>query len=195
MSVGHAAAGALPRAGFALGTPPFRPCAGGAVIDARNHGATCPLPLPPTNLDNSQPNVIVVLMVPDFDEDGKLPPGIHLAAWAEVAARFGWNKCRRRLLKGLAAALEVLRTAGCRTVYLDGSFVTNKATPGDYDVAWEPANVDIAVLLRLDPVFGDFAEERAAQKAKYGGEFFPSSVNEALTGRTFLEFFQTDKET
>lgn len=134
-------------------------------------------------------------MLPDFDKDGKLPPGIHMAVWAEVLARFGWNKRRRRLLKGLAAALDVLRIAGCMTVYLDGSFVTNKITPGDYDVAWEPENVDIALLLRLDPVFGDFADERAAQKAKYGGEFFPSSVNEGLTGRTFLDFFQTDKET
>ncbi len=47
-------------------------------------------------LASDEHNDIVVLMLPDFDKDGKLPPGIHLAAWAEVAARFGWNKRRRR---------------------------------------------------------------------------------------------------
>ena len=42
----------------------------------------------------------------------------------------------------------------------------------------------------MDPVFRDFDNERAAQKAKYGGEFFPSSFKADAVGRTFLEFFQ-----
>lgn len=134
-------------------------------------------------------------MLPDFDDDGNLPPGVHIATWAEVVARFDGNSHRRLLLDGLQKAVDVLRSAGCTRVYLDGSFVSSKAMPGDYDLAWEPTNVDIALLLRLDPVFGVFDAGRAAQKTKYGGEFFPSSVNEALTGRTFLDFFQTDKDT
>ena len=134
-------------------------------------------------------------MLPDFDPQGNLPPGIHVATWAEIVARFGGNARRRRLLDGLREALGVLRNTGCARVYLDGSFVSRKATPGDYDVAWEPAGVDVAMLLRLDPVFGIFDAGRAAQKAKYGGEFFPSSANETFTGRTFLDFFQTDKDT
>lgn len=134
-------------------------------------------------------------MLPDFDLRGNLPPGIHVATWAEVVARFGRNVRRRRLLNGLKEALNVLRSAGCRRAYLDGSFVGSKAMPGDYDVAWEPEYVDVELLLRIEPVFGIFDAGRAAQKAKYGGEFFPSSATEALTGRTFLDFFQTDKET
>lgn len=134
-------------------------------------------------------------MLPDFDREGKLPPGVHLASWPEIVERFGTNARRKQLLEGLETALGVLRAAGCTRVYLDGSFVTQKALPGDYDLAWEPLHVDVALLLRLDPVFGIFDSGRAAQKAKYGGEFFPSSANEALTGRTFLDFFQTDKDT
>jgi hypothetical protein len=134
-------------------------------------------------------------MLPDFDESGSLPPGIHAAAWSEFAARFGSNPHRRALLGGLERALAVLRAAGCRRVYVDGSFVTSKPTPGDYDAAWEPSGVDVAALLTLDPVFGVFDNGRAAQKAKYQGEFFPSSATEDLTGRTFLDFFQTDKNT
>lgn len=78
---------------------------------------------------------------------------------------------------------------------MDGSFVTSKPTPGDYDAAWEPGGVDVAAPLTLDPVFGVFDNGRAAQKAEYQGEFFPSSATEALTGRTLLDFFQTDKNT
>lgn len=134
-------------------------------------------------------------MLPDFDQEGKLPPGVHLANWREIVVRLGTNARRKQLLAGLEKALGVLRAAGCTRVYLDGSFVTQKALPGDYDLAWEPLNVDVALLLRLDPVFGIFDSGRAAQKAKYGGEFFPSSAHEGLTGRTFLDFFQTDKDT
>jgi hypothetical protein len=110
-------------------------------------------------------------------------------------ARFGENPHRKLLLGGLDRALTLLRAAGCKRVYVDGSFVTSKVMPGDYDLAWEPTNVDVALLLSLDPVFGIFDAGRAAQKAKYHGEFFPSSITEALTGRTFLDFFQIDKDT
>ena len=46
---------------------------------------------------------------------------------------------------------------------------------------------------RLDPVFCDFSHQRAAQKAQFKGEFFPSSLFCADVGRSFLEFFQTDQ--
>jgi hypothetical protein len=93
-------------------------------------------------------------MLPDFDLEGKLPPGVHLASWPELVARFGTNPRRKQLLEGLETALDVLRAAGCTRVYLDGSFVTQKTLPGDYDLAWEPVDVDVALLRRLDPVFG-----------------------------------------
>ena len=47
----------------------------------------------------------------------------------------------------------------------------------------------------LDPVFLDFSNLRAAQKARFQGEFFPADIPEGLSGRMFLEFFQRDKET
>jgi hypothetical protein len=57
---------------------------------------------------------------------------------------------------------------------------------------WAIAGVDPD---RLDPVFLDFSHSRARQKARFLGEFFPAELPEGITGRTFLEFFQTDKET
>jgi hypothetical protein len=91
--------------------------------------------------------------------------------------------------------LVPLGAAGCRRIYLNGSFVTDKRQPGDIDVAWDPDGVDVECLLGLEPVFGEFADRRAAQKAKFGCEFFPSSFVADLVGNTFLEFFQIDKDT
>ena len=134
-------------------------------------------------------------MVPDFELDGNLPPGIYLASWDEFATHFGWNAHRAGLLAGLEAGIECLQIAGCSTVFVDGSFVTKEEFPVDFDVAWDPTGVDLASLMIVEPVFFDFKNFRANQKAKYGGEFFPSSVTADLMGNTFLEFFQKDKHT
>jgi hypothetical protein len=134
-------------------------------------------------------------LIPQFDGRGLLPAGVHSAVWEEVVGRFGWNERRRRLLGGLEEALKGpggLKAAGCRRVYLNGSFVSDKQQPNDIDVCWDVAGVEPDTL---DPVFFDFADGRAAQKARFGAEFFPASLPEGVTGRTFLEFFQTDRET
>ena len=47
---------------------------------------------------------------------------------------------------------------------------------------------------KLDPLLLDFSDGRAAQKAKYHGELFPSSAIADCVGNTFLSFFQTDKD-
>jgi hypothetical protein len=134
-------------------------------------------------------------MIPAFEADGNLPPGVHLTTWELFEARYGVSAHRLRLIKGLSNALAILRIAGCRRVYVDGSFVTAKAVPMDYDVAWDPTGVDLAALKAKEPVFWDFSNLRAAQKAKFLGEFLPSSATEAGCGKTFLEFFQIDKNT
>ena len=84
-----------------------------------------------------------------------------------------------------------LKRAGCQTVYLDGSFVTAKEVPGDYDACWEPSGVDLTLL---DPVLQTFDPGRATQKAKYLGELFPSDIVATPEGDTFLDFFQNDKD-
>jgi hypothetical protein len=131
-------------------------------------------------------------VIPLFQSDGNLPPGLHTATWEAVADRFGSTPKRQRLLSGLRAALDALGVAGCRRVYLDGSFVTAKRAPGDFDACWDVAGVDPALL---DPVLLIFDQGRAAQKAKYGGELFPAQLPNGITGLTFLEFFQIDKRT
>jgi hypothetical protein len=130
-------------------------------------------------------------MLPPHTRDGTLPPGVHHATWREFARRFGSTPHRRRLLAGLRRALKALRAAGCRTVYIDGSYVTDKEFPGDFDGCWDIEGVDPELL---DPILLNFDNRRAAQKAKYLGELFPAQMGEGGSGTTFLDFFQIDKE-
>ena len=129
-------------------------------------------------------------MIPDFDLTGNLPPGVYWASWNDVVGKFGVNPWRKRLLDGLFEALTNLKMAGCRTVYLDGSFVSNKIIPNDYDACWEETGVNPQLL---DPVLLTFDPGRATQKAKYMGEFFPASIPVNPDGMSFIEFFQIDK--
>jgi hypothetical protein len=131
-------------------------------------------------------------VIPAFDDGGNLPPGIHDASWDEIVPRYATNTRRRELLDGLLDALRSLKHAGCRTVYLDGSFVTAKELPGDFDACWEIASVDAG---RLDRELLDFSNRRAAQKARYGGELFPAETAAEPAGTTFLDYFQRDRDT
>ena len=119
-----------------------------------------------------------------------LPVGVHAALLSEVEETFALNHRRRDLFRGLIRACIALNLAGCRYVYIDGSYVTAKPFPGDYDVCWDPNGV---MRARLDPTFLDFRRERAAQKSKYGGEFFPLTSAATPDGTTFLEFFQIER--
>jgi hypothetical protein len=130
-------------------------------------------------------------MIPPFDRGtGNLPPGVHDATWNEVKARFGDTSRRKQLLRGLEQVLRQLATAGCTSVLLDGSFVTAKSEPNDYDGAWETKGVDPDLL---DQVLLEFSNARAAMKKKYGGEMFPAGAP-AAPSKTFREFFQQDRE-
>ena len=125
-----------------------------------------------------------------FNDEGNLPPGIYDVTWEEFEKKFGHNHYRTRILRGIRRAIINLKYSGCRKIYLDGSFITNKYKPNDFDGCWESTNVDITLL---DPILQDFDNGRKTQKAKYHGEFFPSSMHTKMG--TFLEFFQRDKET
>jgi hypothetical protein len=118
-----------------------------------------------------------------------LPPGIHNATLEEIEQRFATNEKRRVLFAGFRRGVNDLRRAGCTTIFLDGSFVTEKPEPVDFDVCWDPSGVDPA---KIDAVFLDFTNARKRQKAEFGGEFFPSGAR-ADRASTFLEYFQVDK--
>ena len=130
-------------------------------------------------------------MIPEFRRDGKLPAGRHPTDWPEFEERFGQTPRRKQMLTGLRRATRLLKLAGCRLIYVDGSFATSKTEPGDFDACWDITGVKPDAL---PPIFFNFADGRAAQKAQFGGEFFPAQLPESRTGMDWLEFFQRDRE-
>ena len=131
-------------------------------------------------------------MIPAHDLlTGNLPPGEHLADWIAVVERFGTTPWRRQLLEGLAHALRDLRAAGCKRVYIDGSFITIKEHPGDFDACWDLDGVDFDVI---DEVLLTFDAGRGTQKAKYRDELFPADAAADPLGTLFRDFFQRDRD-
>lgn len=131
-------------------------------------------------------------MIPDFDENGNLPPGIHWTDWDEFVARFATTPRRNRMMEGLKQAMEQLKSAGCRTIYINGSFVTSKPNPNDFDACWESQGVDMDYLRLYAPRLYNYFD-REGQKAKYRGELFCCDQPVGNYGNTSLDFFQSDR--
>ena len=119
-----------------------------------------------------------------------LPPGIHMATLEEIKNRFATNSHRQRLYLGFSKGIYMLKQAGCKQVFLDGSYVTGKPKPNDYDVCWNTSGINED---KIDTVFWNFDNGRKAQKTKYLGEYFPAYITEGETGKTFLDFFQMER--
>ncbi len=132
-----------------------------------------------------------MVKIPDFRANGRLPVGIHAASWVEFCERFAGSATRQHLLAGIRTVMLMLADAGCRTVYIDGSFVTAAQEPADWDGCWETRGVD---LDRLNPALLDTSPGGIYnQKMWFRGELYPAT-SRARGQLTFLEFFQLSKE-
>ena len=69
-------------------------------------------------------------------------------------------------MRGLRMAMEQLKAGGCRTIYINGSFVTIKPDPGDFDACWDSEDVDYDYLRKNAPRLLNHLD-RSAQKSKY----------------------------
>lgn len=131
-------------------------------------------------------------MIPELRGDGLLPEGEHGCSWHEVVERYGGNPRRRSLLNGLRRLLDELRRCGCIVVWLDGSFVSDKQFPNDYDLCWE---LDSVKIEDLDPVLLEFSERgKRAMLKKYGGDIRPASASPREAVSVYREFFQLDRD-
>jgi hypothetical protein len=73
-------------------------------------------------------------MIPDFQEDGYLPVGIHQATLDEVAQRFGiQSEIRQVQIESLRWLVELAVRAGALRLVVNGSFVTSEPEPNDVD--------------------------------------------------------------
>jgi hypothetical protein len=73
-------------------------------------------------------------MIPDCNDDGYLPAGIHPATLDEIADRFGReSELRQAQMESVRWLVDLARRAGVRRIVVNGSFVTNKLEPNDVD--------------------------------------------------------------
>lgn len=131
-------------------------------------------------------------MIPEFDENGNLLPGVHFCEWEEFEERFGTTVKRENMIRGLKLAMTQLKAAGARTIYINGSFVTIESNPNDFDACYDPETVDREYLRMNAPRLFNHSD-RNAQKAKYRGEIFPSDEPVGNYGDNSFEFFQKDR--
>jgi len=74
--------------------------------------------------------------IPEFNETGDLPTGVHKASLAEAVARFAASSNRRKLLtRRLERIHQMASQTGCLARFVVfGSFVTDKDEPNDVDI-------------------------------------------------------------
>jgi hypothetical protein len=99
---------------------------------------SCPSPTPTKKLcysDREHSSVVMfdgeLTECPHLQRAATLPPGIWAMSWAEFWERYGYNSRRANLLSGLMFALKLLVRCNCQTIYIGGSFITNKERPND----------------------------------------------------------------
>ena len=75
-------------------------------------------------------------MLPDFNSDGDLPPGVYSAALEEVIDRFGDRHPQRQEMTQRLSRIHWLaqETDSVQHFLLFGSYVTDKAMPNDVDI-------------------------------------------------------------
>ena len=73
-------------------------------------------------------------MIPPFEENGYLPPGIHRATLDEIEARFGREpEIRRVQMESLRWLVDLAKRAGAERLVINGSFTTDANEPNDID--------------------------------------------------------------
>jgi hypothetical protein len=104
-----------------------------------------------------------------------LKPGIHEINLSQVGEKFAYNEKRKMLFENIKQLAHDLKEAGCEKLYLDGSYITGKLEPGDFDACWEPFSKKGAVKhpSLLDET--EFGVE--ARKDQYNGDIFPRYID------------------
>lgn len=81
-------------------------------------------------------------LIPEFNEVGYLPPGVHLASLDDIAARFGQeSEIRQAQMDSVRWLVEMAKKAGVERLIINGSFVSD---------VFEPNDVDCVLLLSVD---------------------------------------------
>jgi len=126
-----------------------------------------------------------LMPVPDLNEYGLLPQGVHDCVTAEIVGSFCVNQARSAVWHGFEGFLAwVLAKPGPVSILLDGSFVTDKSVPGDIDVAVDISNCSIA---HQNEWIIAYHRDHAQVKQRFGTDFY---IVIRGAGHDFSAFFQ-----
>jgi hypothetical protein len=130
--------------------------------------------------------------LPDFDCNGNLPPGEYtVSSWSDFVDRYGYNQRRLGILGDIRRWLLHVQAAGCRTAWIDGSFICANDSPGDYDACWDVTGVDRTLI---DPhLIGGTDADLDAAKATFGGDIRPDLGSPPASNRHYIKIFQLDR--
>src|SRR5438876_188058 len=122
-------------------------------------------------------------MIPDFNDEGYLPPGLYPASLKEIIERFGQeSEIRRVQSQSLEWLVELAMQAGVLRIAVNGSFVTDK---------YEPNDVDCALLVGADYP----RNVKAATDLLKGLPFISLAIVDEVDFRRFIEHtFATDRD-
>lgn len=123
--------------------------------------------------------------LPAFGRYGLLPAGVYAVNLATLRAAFGFNARREQLCDSLERCLALMHGSNLSgTVYIDGSFVTDKPNPRDMEVTLDvrrqnASQQGLALLFHV---------RMHAQLDGMGIDWYPTLPDNA--GKDFTQFFQ-----
>lgn len=133
--------------------------------------------------------------LPDFRPDGWLPEGHHSTSWDEIIARFDGAPDSRRaaVLSGLLQWRDAVRAKGMGGwLILDGSFISNKAAPGDFDCIFVYDEASLTVLAE-DAEASDLLRHTTI-KDRFNGDVFVYSYTSVRDSPAFCRTDGFDQE-
>jgi len=133
-------------------------------------------------------------MIPPFDADGDLPPGVHEAVWLEFKERFcnfARSDQRVTLCQRIEQMVDEARASQVvERIIFGGSFVTSEAEPNDFDcvIVLEPK----VQYEGLQPFQRWVADAREASR-RYRADAFVVRANQS-TLPVYLDFLAINRD-
>ena len=134
------------------------------------------------------------MSIPEFNDDGNLPEGIHLADEVEFIQRFARNSARRKWLgERLQELFSLVKLTGkLERIFVWGSFVSTKESPND---------IDLLFIMSSDFQIEDVPErcrilfDHVRARVSFSADVFwaKSSIGED-TLNIWLDTYQTTKD-
>jgi hypothetical protein len=129
------------------------------------------------------------VLIPIFNEYGVLPEGTYECTIEELKERFVTNFKRKLIFEGFLKLIDKLKGIHCKTIYVDGSYVTDKALPSDMDISFDYEEWDFAILM----LGADFTSNQEYFKTTYKCNLYPSNLIISPDQQCFKEFLRNIK--